>query len=170
MYRRSLIFRLRFFIFVKMNESYFFIGGIILFFIVANASIYFYLKYKRKLFFNYIKDQKYTLVKNVETETEGYSKLSSKISYRKADIIFLEDYIFILAYNKPIIQIGNENKIFPSVFHSWNYQSKAKINNRLEIKGKITQGFLNGNYKIYLNFKDKNFDIEKYLTNKKDVL
>ncbi len=147
-----------------MNDLYFFIGGIVLLLIAVKTAAYFYIQYKWKVFFSYIKDRKYILFKNVETEIEGYSKLGSKITYRKADIVFLENDIFILAYYKPILQIGNENNIFPSVFQRWDYESKTKINDRLEIKGKLTQSFLNGNYKVYLNFKGKNFDLEKYLT------
>ncbi|MCF2219080.1 MULTISPECIES: hypothetical protein [Chryseobacterium] len=79
-----------------MNESQLFIGGIILIFIFGNIFVYFLNKNKQKRFFDFIRDREYTLVRNVEAEIEGYSK----ISYRKADIVFLDDEIFILTINK----------------------------------------------------------------------
>ncbi|MFC3157675.1 hypothetical protein SAMN05443633_1049 [Chryseobacterium arachidis] len=140
-----------------MNNLYFFIGGFVLLWIAINTVIYFFLKYKRRLFFEYIKDRKYILLPNIETEIEGYSKFGSKISYRKADIIFLEDNVFLCTFNKPIIQLTKNQDFFPSIYCRYTYDSKIKIKNRLQIKNS------DGSLKIYLNFKNKNFDLERYL-------
>ncbi|UMQ42722.1 hypothetical protein MKS83_03290 [Chryseobacterium sp. Y16C] len=137
-----------------MNNLSFFIGGFFLFFITVNIATYFYLKYKRKLFFQYIKDRKYILIPNIEAEIEGNSQFGSKISYRKADIIFLKDNIFLCSFNKPIIQLTKNKEFFPSIYYKYSYDSKIKTNNRLEIKKS------DGSLKINLNFKDENFDLE----------
>lgn len=86
-----------FFIFVIMNNDfYILIIGFITAFVSVNTIIYFYLKYKRKIFFNYIKSRNYALVEKVETTIEAYSKISTKLQYRKSDIVFLDKEIFIL--------------------------------------------------------------------------
>lgn len=143
-----------------MNNLFFFIGGFLLLWIATNTAIYFYLKYKRKLFFEYIKDKKYTLVPNIETEIEGYSKFGSKISYRKADIIFLEENIFLCSFNKPIIQLTKNQDFFPNIHYKYTYNSKTRLEDRLEIKN------TDGSLKIYLNFKNKNFDSDQLLNNR----
>ncbi|PWN67210.1 hypothetical protein [Chryseobacterium oncorhynchi] len=141
-------------------DTFILIGGLILTFILINIIAHFYLKYKNKLFFTYIKDRKYILIKNVETEIEGYSKLGYKFTYRKANIIFLEGEIFILSFNNSIIQLTKSNESFPSVFYKYTYDSKLKVNDILEIKN------TNLNIKVRLNFKYKDVDlhsIDKHL-------
>ncbi|WP_294230520.1 hypothetical protein, partial [uncultured Chryseobacterium sp.] len=88
-----------------MEGFYFFIGGFILIFIFGNIFIYFLNKNKHKRFFNFIRDRKYDIIRDVETEIEAYSKLGAKISYRKDDVIFLDDEIFIISSNHSIIQL-----------------------------------------------------------------
>ncbi|REC46900.1 MULTISPECIES: hypothetical protein [Chryseobacterium] len=66
-----------------MNESQFFIGGFILIFIFGNIFVYFLNKNKQKRFYDFIRDREYTLVRNVETEIEGYSKLGAKNKLQK---------------------------------------------------------------------------------------
>ncbi|WP_074233500.1 hypothetical protein [Epilithonimonas zeae] len=73
------------------TELYFGIGGILIFCLLANLIIYFYFKQKRKIFFDYIKNRKYILIEKAETNIETYSKISSKLVYRKSDILFLDD-------------------------------------------------------------------------------
>lgn len=138
-------------------EIYFLIGGVILFWILINLIFYFYFKYTRKIFFNFIKYRKYSIVKNVETETESYQKIGAKITYRKCDIIFLEDEIFLLSFNKAIIQLSKSTDIFPGVMHKFTYYSKRKVKDRLEIAN------FDKSFKANLNFKNKDFDLEEYL-------
>ena len=84
--------------------------------------------------------------------------------YRKSDIIFLDDEIFILAWNRQTIQIRTSLEIFPGVSQILSYSSKVKMNDRLEIKGNLHQGFIQGDYKIVLNFKGKNFDLNSIIS------
>ena len=140
-----------------MNKSQLFIGGIILIFIFGNIFVYFLNKNKQKRFFDFIRDREYTLVRNVEAEIEGYSKLGTKISYRKADIVFLDDEIFILTINKPIIQLTKSYEDFPEVFYKYSYDAKQKVKERLEIMNS------NGSIKVNLNLKNKDFDLENYI-------
>nr|WP_314491154.1 hypothetical protein [uncultured Chryseobacterium sp.] len=84
--------------------------------------------------------------------------------YRKSDIVFLDQEIFILSWNKQTIQIRTSFEIFPGVSQSLSYSSKVKMNDRLEIKGNLHQGFIQGVYKIVLNFKGKNFDINSIIS------
>ncbi len=144
-----------------MEGFYFFIGGFILVFIFGNIFIYFLNKNKNRRFFNFIRYRKYDVIKNVEAEIEGYSKLGTKISYRKGTIIFLDDEIFIIPFNKSIIQLTKSQENFPGVFFKYSYNLKQKVKERLEIKNS------NGSIKVYLNLKNTGFDLENYL--KKDI-
>ncbi len=144
-----------------MEGFYFFIGGFILVFIFGNIFIYFLNKNKNRRFFNFIRYRKYDVIKNVEAEIEGYSKLGTKISYREGTIIFLDDEIFIIPFNKSIIQLTKSQENFPGVFFKYSYNLKQKVKERLEIKNS------NGSIKVYLNLKNTGFDLENYL--KKDI-
>lgn len=146
------------------TELYFGIGGILLICLLINLIIYLYLKYKRKIFFDYIKNRKYTLIEKTETNIESYSKISSKLVYRKSDILFLDDEIFILTFNKPILQISKSSENFPSIFQKFVYETKLKDNDFLKIEGKFYTP-IEGNFKISINLKNKNIDINSTLSN-----
>lgn len=139
-----------------MNESQLFIGGFILIFIFGNIFVYFLNKNKQKRFYDFIRDREHTLVRNVETEIEGYSKLGAKISYTKGDIVFLNEEIFILTINKPIIQLTKSYEDFPGVFYKYSYDTKQKVKERLEIRNS------SGSIKVNLNLKNKDFALENY--------
>ena len=139
-------------------ELYFGIGGLLLFCLLINLIIYFYLKYKRKIFFDYIKNRNYTLIEKAETNIESYSKISSKLTYRRSDILFLDDEIFILTFNKPILQISKGSECFPSIFQKFIYGTKLRDNDFLKIEGK-SHNPIDGNFKISINLKNKNIDI-----------
>ncbi len=83
----------------------FLIGGIILFFILINVLLYFYHKNRHALFFRDIKGRNYTSIKNIETNIKSYSKIGAKLTYYKAEIVFLDHEIFIIPFNKPILQL-----------------------------------------------------------------
>jgi len=155
MYAES-VFRLRFFIFVSMNaDVYFFIGGIILFFVLINLLLYFYHKNRHILFFKHIKNRNYIVIKNIETNIESYSKICTKLTYFKTDIVFLEHEIFIIPFNKSILQLSRSSEIFPYVSPHFQTSSKNIHHDILEIKGDTGLG----SFKITLNFKNKNFDL-----------
>lgn len=129
---------------------------------------YFYFKRQRKLFFRYVRDKKYAIVKNVETDIEIYSKIEYKFFYKLSDIIFFEDEIFIITRSKFIIdgrilQIGKNLDTYPGVFRKFTYDSKLRIDKKLEIKGKFDQVIIRPNFKIVLYFKNKDFDINSIL-------
>jgi len=145
------------------TELYFVIGGIILTVILLNVIIYFYLKYTRKIFFDYIKNRNYILIEKAEINIESYSKLSSKIVYRKSDIILLDDEVFILTFNKPLVQISKGSEYFPSIFQKFVYDVKLKDNDFLKFEGKLNIFDSNGNFKISINLRNKNIDINSII-------
>ncbi|SHL65501.1 hypothetical protein SAMN05444407_105186 [Chryseobacterium contaminans] len=128
-------------------------GAFVLLLILINLIVYFYYKNQQNTFFNYIKNRDFTQIKNIETSIDTYSKISSKFIYRKSNVIFLEERIFLITPNKPIIEISNCIKKFPAVYYHFNYSSKTLKNNTLEIKGNTSLGKVN----IFLNF--NNFDL-----------
>lgn len=130
--------------------------------------LYFYFKRQQKRFFNYIQDKDYKIVKNVETDIENYSKMEYKFVHKMADIIFLEDEIFILIHHKlilggEILQVGKKTETFPGILRKLIYTSKSKVQERLELKGYFNRGILNYDFKIALYFKNKDFDINSVL-------
>ncbi|KFF25938.1 hypothetical protein [Chryseobacterium vrystaatense] len=136
-------------------DIFFFIGGIILCFIVINLLLYFYHKNRDAVFFRHIKNRHYTLIEKVETNIESYSKISAKLTYFKADIVFLDQEIFIIPFNKPILQLSKSNEKFPSIFERFEVSFRKVHHNFLEITGNTSLG----HFKITLNFKNKNFDL-----------
>jgi len=137
----------------------FFIGGSILFLILIQSVVYFYLKHQRTIFLNHIKNRQYTHIKDIDACIESYSKISTKITYLKSDIIFLDNVIFLLS-NKPIIEISNSSENFPSIQQRFKPSTKTISNHILEIKGKTSMG----NFKITLNFKNKDFDMDSIIS------
>jgi len=148
------------FYFCIMNTDVcFLIGGIILFFIFINVLLYFYHKNRHILFFKTIKGRNYTSIKNIETSIESYSKIGAKLTYYKAEIIFLNHEIFIIPFNKPILQLIHSPENFPYVSLRFNTSFKEIRNDILEIQGDTGLG----NFKITLNFKNKNFDLHSVM-------
>lgn len=147
-----------------MNDFVILISVFIILFITLHTAIYFYIKRERRKFFSYIQNRRYILIEKVDTDIETSSKINYKFMYRKSDIVFLDQEIFILAWNKQTIQIRTSLEIFPGVSQSLSYSSKVKMNDRLEIKGNLHQGFIQGDYKIVLNFKGKNFDLNSIIS------
>lgn len=138
---------------------FYLIGGFILFLIIINFGIFFYFKYQRKAFFTHIKSRNYSLIEDVEIYIESYSKLSTKLSNRKSDVIFLDEEIFVLTFSKPILRIGNGSEVFPAIGQRFSPSSRTIHNNMLEITGNTCVG----NFKIQFNFKNKNFDLHSIL-------
>lgn len=142
----------------------FFGGAILLSFLVP----YMYFKRQRKLFFSHIKNKKHSIIKNIETDIETYSRIEYKFFYKLSDIVFLEDEIFIIVHNKfiidgRVIQIGKNSDIYPGVSQKFTYYSKLKVDENLEIKGKFDQIIVKPNFKIVLYFKNRDFDINSVL-------
>ena len=139
-----------------MIEDYFIpIGGFTAFLIFLFVIIPYYYKRQQKIFLRSIQDRNYTIVKNVETDIETYSKLQYRFVYKVADIVFLEDEIFILIPNKlilpgAILQVGKTHKTYPGVLRKFTYTSKLKVDEQIEMKGNFDRVLVKSNFKIVL--------------------
>ena len=109
---------------------------------------------------NHIKDRNFIQIDNIETHIDSYSNIGTKLTYTQSDVIFLDDNIFLLTFNKQrIIEISNGTEMFPFVHEHFGYSSKTYRDNILEIKGRTSLGEIN----ITLNFINKNLDVNKHL-------
>ncbi len=150
-------------------EIYFIIGGMLSFFIFGNLGIHFYFKRKHKQFLESLEGKDFILIEKVNMEMTSFGKLSFRHQFSKADVIILKDEIFFLIFNKPfpqaqpILQISNTNNIFPHVSKKIRFDSKFRENGKLRIKGSFGEGITSGEYKILLDFNNKNFDLNSIL-------
>jgi len=116
-----------------------------------------------------LQGKNYTLCKNVDMEMDSSGKLAFSYQRNKADIIMLDNEIFILFFNKPlrqaqpILHIGNSNETFPFISRKISFDSKFNVNGRLRIQGTFGQGITIGKYKIFLDFNTIDFDLGYYL-------
>ncbi|GAA5102330.1 hypothetical protein GCM10023210_43240 [Chryseobacterium ginsengisoli] len=152
-------------------EIYFIFSGILCFLILGHLGVHFYNKEKHKKLLEFLNGKDYLLVKNVSTDIDVSISKSIFNHINKANVIFFKDHIFLLVTSKifrqaqPILQIsriGNNEK-FANIWEEINYISKIKIEDKLRITGFSDRGSLKINYKIFLDFKNKNFDLESYL-------
>lgn len=167
-----MIFQAPFFYICRIVEIYFIISGILCLLIVGNLGIHFYNKNKHRKLLDFLNRQDYILIKNIPVNIDSSSSKSLynyQINY--ADVIFFQEHIFLLITSKifkqaqPILQIskiGNNEK-FPNVWEEINYVSKLAINTKLRIIGFSERGLVKINYKILLDFTDKNFDLNSIL-------
>ncbi|MFZ4928677.1 hypothetical protein [Chryseobacterium sp. Mn2064] len=150
-------------------EIYYFIFAIICFVIFGNLGIHLYYKRKHKDFIESLKGKKYTLFKKLNMEMESIGKVGFKYQFNTADVVFLDDSIFILlsvrpfGMAQPILQISNNSDIFPSISRKFSYDSKNNENGKLKIKGRFGQGMTGGTYTIWINFKSTGFDLNSIL-------
>lgn len=86
-------------------------------------------------------------------------------------MLSFKTHIFLLINGKifrqaqPILQIsriGNTEK-FKDVWEEINYISKMKVENKLRISGFALRGSFKVDYKIFLDFQNKDFDLENYI-------
>lgn len=100
---------------------------------------------------------------------ESSGKIAYSYQRNKADIIFLDDEIFLLLFNEPflqaqpILQISNSDKSFSNISKKISFNSKFNVRGKLRIKGNFGQGITAGNYTIFLDFKGKDLDINSIL-------
>jgi len=103
-------------------------------------------------------------LKKIENTFTDIDVSSSKSIYNyqvnKADIILLDDHIFLLAKSRifkiaqPILQISridNDEK-FPYVWEEISYISRQEINQNLLIKGYAQRNSIKITYKIVIGF------------------
>ncbi|WP_308003866.1 hypothetical protein, partial [uncultured Chryseobacterium sp.] len=153
-------------------ELYFVIGGFICLVIARNLGTHFYYKIKHRQLLEFLKGKKYVCIKNIGIDIEAlHSKASRSYKVNKTDVIFFKTHIFLLINGKifrqaqPILQIsriGNTEK-FKDVWEEINYISKMKVENKLRISGFALRGSFKVDYKIFLDFQNKDFDLENYI-------
>lgn len=148
---------------------YFIFGGIICFFIFGNLGIHLYYKKQHEKFLDSLKGENFTLIKNLDMEMESSAKLGYSYQFNKSDVVILENEIFLLLFNKPlrqaqpILHISNSNAIFPGISRKMSFESKFRVQGKLRIKGSFGEGIIKGNFKIFLDFNDKDFDLNSIL-------
>ncbi|WBV53239.1 hypothetical protein [Chryseobacterium gambrini] len=149
-------------------ELYFVIGGFICLVIARNLGTHFYYKIKHRQLLEFLKGK----IKNIGIDIEAlHSNASRSYKVNKTDVIFFKTHIFLLINGKifrqaqPILQIsriGNTEK-FKDVWEEINYISKMKVENKLRINGFALRGSFKVDYKIFLDFQNKDFDLENYI-------
>ncbi|MFP3595282.1 hypothetical protein [Chryseobacterium sp. SIMBA_029] len=150
-------------------EMYYIFAGMFCFFIFGNLGIHLYYKKMHQKLIESLKGKNYILFKNVDMEMDSSGKLAFSYQRNKADIIILDNEIFILLFNKPlrqaqpILQISNSNETFPFISRKISFDSKFGVNGKLRIQGTFGQGITSGKYKIFLDFNTIDFDLEYYL-------
>jgi len=150
-------------------EMYFIFGGMIFLFIFGNLGIHYYYENKHKELIKSLNGKNYKLISKVNMTMESSAKIAFSYQHNKADVIFLDDEIFLLLFNKPfpqaqpILQISNSDKSFSNISKKISFNSKFNVRGKLRIKGNFGQGITSGNYIIFLDFKGKDFDINLIL-------
>lgn len=142
------------------------------FLVIGNVGTHFYYKEKHKQLLKFLIGKEFVCIKNIGKDIEAlHSKASRSYKINKTDIIFFKTHIFLLINGKifrqaqPILQIsriGNTEK-FKDVWEEINYISKMKVKNKLRVSGFALRGSFKVDYKIFLDFQNKDFDLENYI-------
>lgn len=139
------------------------------FVIFGNFGIHLYYKKKHEKFLESLKGRNYTLFKKLDMEMESSSTLSFSYQFNKADVIILDNEIFLLLFTKPfrgaqpILQISNSDENFLYVSRKTPFDSKFMVNGKLRIMGSFRQSKLGVRYKIFLDFNKTDFDLNSIL-------
>ncbi|GAB0156982.1 hypothetical protein CHRYSEOSP005_22500 [Chryseobacterium sp. Alg-005] len=164
-----MIFQAPFFYICRIMEIYFIIGGMLCFFVFGNLGIHLYFKKKHQQFLESLKGKEFIWIKSINMEMESSGKLGYRYLFNKADVVILDDEIFLLIFNKPIrqaqpiLQISNTHNIFPYVSKKIAFDSKFIEKGKLKIKGSFGAGLTSGKYTVFLNFNNKDFDLNSIL-------
>ncbi|WP_347218771.1 hypothetical protein [Chryseobacterium sp.] len=130
-------------------------AGTVLLFILISVGIAFYFKQKRNLFFRYMKKRKHQLIKNVEISFTNPTTVDATLTYKIADIIFLEDEIFIIPFNRPVLHLNNDPEIILPGTEKFKINSRSLSDDVLNIKVNDAIGSMT----VLLNLKNKNIDL-----------
>ncbi|MEC3876328.1 hypothetical protein [Chryseobacterium salviniae] len=164
----ELDFQAPFFIFATM-EMYFILSAMVCFFIFGNLAIHLHYKKKHQTFLQSLKGKQYMLFKKLDMEMESVGKLGYRYQFNKADIVILDQEIFILLFTKPfgmaqpILHISNSDKVFQHIPKKIRFDSKFRVNGKLRIKGSFGQGFMCAQYKILIDFNKVDFDLNSII-------
>lgn len=153
-------------------ELYFVIVVLFCFLVIGNVGTHFYYKEKHKQLLKFLIGKEFLCIENVKIDIDvSHNKTFRGYQINKADVIFFRKHIFLLIRGKifsqaqPILQIsriGNTEK-FKDVWEEINYISKMKVENKLRISGFALRGSFKVDYKIFLDFENKDFDLENYI-------
>ncbi|NIF05079.1 hypothetical protein F3J23_06450 [Chryseobacterium sp. Tr-659] len=149
-------------------ETNYIIAGIC-YVILGGLGIFLYYKRKHKKFLESLKNKNFTILKKLNMETEFFGKLAFRYRRDTADVIILEDKIFLLLYSNPlgiahqIYQICNCTESFPFISKKLSLDSKYNDHGRLRINGKFGHGITGGKYSILLDFNRTGFDLNSIL-------
>jgi hypothetical protein len=150
-------------------EMYFILSAMVCFFIFGNLAIHLHYKKKHKTFLQSLKGKQYILFKKLDMEMESVAKLAYRYQFNKADIVILDQEIFILLFTKPfgmaqpILHISNSDEVFQHVPKKIPFDSKFRVNGKLRIKGSFGQGLMHAQYKIFIDFNTVDFDLNSII-------
>lgn len=136
-------------------------AGTVLLFILISTGIALYFKQKRNLFFRYIKKRKHQLVKNVEISFADSTVVDPTLTYQTADIIFSENEIFVIPFNRSILHLNSNPEIILPGTQKFKTLSQSISNGLLEIKVSDDTG----NMTVILNLKHKNSELTSVAKN-----
>ncbi|UHO40121.1 hypothetical protein H5J24_09020 [Chryseobacterium capnotolerans] len=134
--------------------SYFFATAV-LSFILISAGIALYLKQRQNLFFRYINKRKHTFIKNVDITFVNPTTVDVNLTYKTANIIFLENEIFIIPFNRPILHLNSNPEIILPGTQKHQILSKSISDNLMKIKVNDVTGSMT----VILNLKNKNVEL-----------
>lgn len=137
------------------DMSSLFVGAFILTILIYIGCIT-YVNHMRKAFFQHIKKRNYQLIKNVDIRFKDIPRRNTGgYAFNTADIIFLDQEIFILPHNKPIMHLSQSSEIFPGAQDKYKLSYFSIQQNILEIKA--TRNTFDVTFT--LNFENKDFDL-----------
>jgi len=139
-------------------------------YIFGNLGFHYFNKKKHEKFLLSLSVEDFKRIENLSIDIDvSSSKSIYNYQVNKADIILLDDHIFLLVKSKifkiaqPILQISridNDEK-FPYVWEEISYISKQEINQNLFIRGYAQRNSIKITYKIVIGFSQKDMDIIK---------
>lgn len=99
--------------------------------------------------------RKHQLVKNVDISFANPTVVDPTLTYKTADIIFLENEIFILPFNRPILHLNKDPEIILPGTQKLKILSQSISGHLLEIKVNDAAGSMT----VILNLNNKNIDL-----------
>ncbi len=102
-----------------------------------------------------MKKRKHQLIKNVEISFTNPTTVDATLTYKIADIIFLEDEIFIIPFNRPVLHLNNDPEIILPGTEKFKINSRSLSDDVLNIKVNDAIGSMT----VLLNLKNKNIDL-----------
>ncbi|WP_160139894.1 hypothetical protein [Chryseobacterium sp. c4a] len=102
-----------------------------------------------------MKKRKHQLIKNIAISFANLTSIDPTLTYRTADIIFLEDEIFIIPFIRPILHLNSNPEIILPGTQKLKILSRLQSDNLIEMNVSDNAGSLT----IILDLKNKNIEI-----------